>query len=271
MNPKKIEEFKKTVWDFYKRHGRHDMLWRQTTDPYSILVSEIMLQQTQVDRVTDKYKEFITQFPTIKELAEASLGEVLIVWSGLGYNRRAKYLKLTAEKIAHKYNNIVPTNKEALIELPGIGEATAAALLTYAYKKPMPYIETNVRTVFIHHFFPNKKSVTDKELFPFVEASLDKKNPREWYWAIMDYGTHLKKIHGNISQKSKQYIKQSKFQGSRRQKRSAIIKKLIKSKQLNKQELNKTMKIPSLLLTELLDELKKEGLIKESKSFYSLP
>ncbi|MEN9626710.1 MAG: hypothetical protein RL557_1038 [archaeon] len=266
-----LQAFKNIIWDFYKKNGRHEMLWRKTTDPYYILISEIMLQQTQVDRVTEKYQEFITTFPTIKHLVEAPLSQVLAVWSGLGYNRRAKFLKQAAEKIINEHNETFPQTIEELTQLPGIGHATAAAILTYAYNKAIPYIETNIRTVFIFHFFPKAKDIHDEKIKTFIIETLDKENPREWHWALMDYGTHLKKLHGNFSKKSKHYTKQSKFEGSRRQKRSLIIKKLIEHKKLRKEELSKETNIPDKLLPELLTELQKEGMIIKNKNNYQLP
>ena len=246
------------------------MIWRQTKNPYFILVSEIMLQQTNVSRVTKKYIQFIREFPTIESLANAPLSDVLVIWNGLGYNNRAKYLKLSAMKIFSYYQNKFPEEIKILSTLPGIGKATAAAILTYAFNKPIPYIETNVRTVFIYHFFSQKKKVSDKELEPLVEKALEIENPREWYWALMDYGSYLKKIYGNLSQKSSQYQKQSQFNGSRRQMRSAIIKLLIEKKELSKENILKFSGFTTEKITEVLNLLKNDNLIKNVRDMYSL-
>ena len=144
---KQIQAFQKEVWNYYKAHGRHDLPWRKTRDPYRILVSEVMLQQTQVPRVLEKYKEFLKAFPSVMALAAAKLSEVLKIWSGLGYNRRGKYLHDAAKIVVadHKGNM-----KKALAEpLPGVGSYTRAAVRTFAYNEPHTMIETNIRTVYI--------------------------------------------------------------------------------------------------------------------------
>ena len=171
--------FKKTIWNYYKKHGRHDLPWRKTKDPYKILVSEVMLQQTQVNRVIEKYKSFLKKFPTVKALAQAPLKEVLLEWQGLGYNRRAKYLKLCAEKVIHEHEGTFPKTVKELTALPGIGPATAGDILAFAYNIPVPVIETNIRSVFIH-FFPAPPRlrrasplISDKELLPLIEKTLD--------------------------------------------------------------------------------------------------
>lgn len=229
--------FRKKILAYYTAHKRA-MPWRETSDPYSIWISEIMLQQTQVDRVREKYEEFLKEFPTIQDLAAASVSEVLTVWKGLGYNRRALQVKKSAELIAKEYQGVFPSTLEALDELPGIGQATAAAILAYAYNQPHVFIETNIRTVFIDHFFkeeilknPDRK-ISDTELLPLIEAALDRKNPREWYYALMDYGSMLKRTRVNPSRASKHHVKQSKFEGSDRQLRGQIIELYLKTTQL---------------------------------------
>lgn len=270
MNKKEIENFKETVWNFYKDQGRHEMIWRHTTNPYYILVSEIMLQQTQVNRVTEKYIEFTETFPTTKDLAKAPLAKVLEVWQGLGYNRRAKYLKKAAEYIESKLQGKFPNTIDELIKLPGIGHATAGAIMTYAFNKPVAYIETNIRTIYIHHFFKNKKNISDKDVEKIVEQTLDKKNPRQWYWALMDYGTFLKKEIGNISQKSKMYQKQSRFKGSTREKRGKIIKYLIKKKKATIQEITREINEQEHEIEPIIQKLVKDEMVKEKKKVYSL-
>src|SRR5665213_252944 len=229
-----IQSFKKTIWQYYKKHGRSLIPWRKTRDPYKILVSELMLQQTQVSRVTPKYLAFIKKFPTFKSLAEASVPSVLEMWQGLGYNRRALYLKKTAEIVQEKYKGKLPHNLELLIELPGIGKNTAAAICAYSFNLPVVFIETNIRRIFIHFFFPNKKQVDDTEILKLVQKTLDQKNPREWYWALMDYGSFLKTQVENPNRKSKHYTKQSKFKGSDREIRGKILRILLKEKIISK-------------------------------------
>lgn len=224
-----IEEFREVVWQYYAKSAR-DLPWCQpgtsgVFDPYKIMVSEIMLQQTQATRVIPKYTAFIDVFPTVQALAGAPLADVITAWSGLGYNRRAKFL-WEASRIIAGLGEGFPASIVALSALPGIGQNTAAAICAYAYNQPVVFIETNIRTVFIHHFFEHKDSVSDAELLPYVKSALDMESPREWYWALMDYGVHIKTTVGNVSRSSKHYTKQSTFNGSRRQLRGKIIRAL---------------------------------------------
>ena len=264
------EAFIKEVWEYYHEHKRNDQPWRKTTDPYRIMVSEIMLQQTQVDRVTQKYLDFIEQFPTTKSLAQATLADVLKAWQGLGYNRRAKFLKQASEKIQQEFNGTFPETVDELIKLPGIGKNTAAAIMAYAFNTGVPYIETNIRTVYIFHFFKNTEDVHDTDIEKLVVETMDKENPREWFWAIMDYGTHLKKTYGNNIQKSKHYVKQKKFQGSRRQKRGAIIKYLTLHDKANLTELQKETKEKKLIVKDILEELQLEDMIEKKDDVYRI-
>lgn len=223
---KKISQFKQIVFDFYWTHQR-TLPWRETRDPYQILVSEIMLQQTQVERVLPKYQAFLVTFPTLKSLAHAAVTDVLQQWQGLGYNRRGLALQKSAQKIMTEHGGKFPTTEEELRALPGIGPYTAAAICVFAFSQPVVLIETNVRRVFLHHFFPDTEGVTDKELLPLIEQALDTENPREWYYALMDYGSWLGKKVPNPNRRSKHYAKQSTFQGSNRQLRGAITRFLL--------------------------------------------
>lgn len=203
-----------------------NMPWRADTRPYYILVSELMLQQTQVERVIPKFEAFITRFPDIKALAAASLSDVLELWSGLGYNRRAKYLHDSAKKIMTDYQGIFPDSNDGLRALPGVGPGTAGAIAVYAFNQPRAFIETNIRTVYFHHFFSDAESVTDSELFPFLEATVDRDHPREFYWALMDYGSWLKRQGTGCIMKSRHYKKQPALRGSIREVRGQIIRAL---------------------------------------------
>ncbi len=192
------------------------------------MVSEVMLQQTQVTRVIDKYLLFTTRFPTVFDLARASFLEVLRIWQGLGYNRRAKFLHNAAKIIVDRYGGHVPRVIDELDLLPGIGKDTAAAICVYAYNMPLVFIETNIRTVYIHHFFKNTTlPVSDKALLPFIERTLYTKDPRMWYSALMDYGSMLKITIGNKSRLSRQYVRQKKFIGSIREARGKLLRFLL--------------------------------------------
>ena len=233
MNNTDVADLQQVVWDYYAANKR-DMPWRQPSahgvyDPYSIMVSEVMLQQTQVTRVIPKYQEFLQAFPAIHDLAAAELGDVLRLWNGLGYNRRAKYLWLAAQHAVVQWQGVLPADTAQLVQMPGIGRNTAVAICVYAFDQSAVFIETNIRTVFLHHFFVSRTNVTDAELLPFVQASLPVpgtagRGPREWYWALMDYGTYLKSAVGNTARASKHYTKQSKFQGSVRQLRGEVLR-----------------------------------------------
>lgn len=260
--PVRTQTFRKVVWEYYQAQGRHDLPWRQpetdgTFDPYKILVSEIMLQQTQVGRVIPKFQEFLEKFPSFTALANAPLGEVLKSWNGLGYNRRAKFLWQAASMVMQEYDGRLPEQLDQLVKLPGVGQNTAGAILAYAYNTPVVFIETNIRTVFIHHFFSTVNEVTDKEIIALVAKTLPD-NPRGWYWALMDYGSHLKQTVGNLNQQSRQYTKQSAFHGSRRQIRGKVLR-LLAEGGYTRQQLARD--IPDDRLPDVLADLTKEGLI----------
>jgi A/G-specific adenine glycosylase len=257
--------FIQTVKRYYKKHGRHDLPWRKTNNPYRILVSEMMLQQTQVSRVIPKYRVFLKQFPTIQALAHAPLKDVLALWQGLGYNRRAKFLHDCAKVVVHEYNRSLPTDLETLCRLPGIGPYTAGAVYVFATNKPEVIIETNIRTVFLYHFFSKKKQVFDREILEYVERTLDMKNPREWYWALMDYGAHLKTKGIRTHRNSKHYTKQSKFKGSNREVRGAILRILTEKNNATVGMLVKETGLEKNKIQVQLHNLQKEKIIQSKK------
>lgn len=266
-----VDDLKELTWQYYAEHGRHDLPWRQADhgvfDPYRVLVSEIMLQQTQVSRVIEKYREFLVAFPDVQALASAELARVLTAWSGLGYNRRAKFLWQAAQKIVHEHQGIFPNTQEALIGLPGVGKNTAGAIMAYAYNQPVIYIETNIRTVFIYHCFSHEQEVGDALLLPLITEALDHEHPRDWYYALMDYGSYLKKTVGNASRQSKSYTKQSAFHGSRRQIRGQIITQLTIGPRTGAEL---ATVIGDDRLPSVLDDLVVEGLIRQSDQTYQL-
>jgi A/G-specific adenine glycosylase len=258
-----ITDFRAVVYDYYREHGRHDMPWRQpeadnSFDPYKILVSELMLQQTQVSRVIPKYHQFLELFPNVQALAEASLAAVLTAWSGLGYNRRAKFLHQAAKTVVDDFGGSFPRASEELMRLPGVGKNTAGAITAYAFNLPSVFFETNIRTVYIHHFFADKANVSDKDLLPYLEATVDGENPREWYWALMDYGAFLKQSVGNLNKLSKHYSRQSRFAGSKRQVRGQVIREL-SLRQLSAAEIKEV--ISDERLESVLADLEREGLV----------
>lgn len=263
------EQFVATVWRHYHKFGRHDLPWRNTQDPYRILVSEVMLQQTQVDRVILKYKAFLKKFPTIHALSHASLGDVLRAWQGLGYNRRAKMLHACASFVQKGHKGRLPHDFKALKALPGIGPYTAGAIMAFAWNTPIGIVETNIRSAYLFHFFKNKAAISDKQILQYVERTLDAENAREWYYALMDYGAHLKKLHKNPSRRSRHYTTQSKFEGSDRQIRGAIVRELTKNSQSGKalRQLSSDHKRVEAQIEKLIQE----GLIQKRKRRYALP
>lgn len=265
-------EFHELLWDFYAKHGRDHLPWRQPAadgsfDPYAIVVSELMLQQTQVSRVIPKFHEFLMKFPTLGALAEAQLGDVLLSWSGLGYNRRAKFLWQAAQRVQSDYDGKFPDTIHDLVTLPGIGVNTAGAILAYAFNQPTIFIETNVRTVYIHHYFKDHTDIPDKAITPLLEETLDRERPREFYWAMMDYGSHLKQTVGNLSKFSSSYAKQSKFDGSRRQIRGQVLKQLAEGPSTLA---GLSANIPDKRLEGVLTDLINEELITLTGSRYRL-
>lgn len=221
-----------------------DLPWRDTRDPYAIWISEVMLQQTQVPRVLTRWERWLDRFPSVFALAEVPVADVLSEWQGMGYNRRALALKSAAEAVASDYDGVLPTGVKELCALPGIGPATAQGIRSFAYDLPGVYLETNVRTVFLHHFFPDVPAVPDRELVPLIAracpgpesegfcAQADESDtPRSWYYALLDYGAYLKKTVPNPSRRSSGYTKQSRFEGSRRQKRAALVRELLAARE----------------------------------------
>ena len=256
-----IGDFNRIIWAQYRRSARAALPWRHTRDPYAILVSEIMLQQTQVARVEEYYKKFLKRFPHFRALARAKQSDVLKAWQGLGYNRRALFLKRSAEIVVKQYGGKLPHDRVALESLPGIGRGTSGALRAFAFNKPEIFIETNIRRVFIHFFFKKQKNVTDAALERYIERSVDRKNPREWYWALMDYGAAMK--NANPNRRSAHYKKQSAFAGSDRELRGKIVHSTLSQKRnkLSAKELLKALAIPRERFISIIARLEREGFV----------
>ena len=264
-----ILEFQQMVLSYYNNYGR-EMAWRDTTDPYLILVSEIMLQQTQVERVKIKFPEFIEAFPDFASLSVAPLDNVLSVWQGMGYNRRAIALQKCAIRVMNEYDGILPADVDILATFPGIGRATASSIAAFAFNLPVVFIETNIRRVFIHFFFSGTDTVSDADLLPIVEKSLYKENPRVWYWALMDFGSALKKTVPNPNRRSAHYTKQAPFEGSDRKIRGAILKLLLKENSLEDEEIFGYIAEDPHRVRKILGDLKGEGFINYNNNRFSL-
>jgi A/G-specific adenine glycosylase len=258
-----LEQFKEFIWTFYS-HNKRDFAWRKASNPYHIVVSEIMLQQTQTHRVITKYEEFIAAFASFESLSASSLRDVLSVWQGLGYYRRARFLHQLAQKVVNEYGGILPQDPKMLAMLPGIGPNTAGSICAFAFNMPTVFIETNIRAVFIDSFFKDTTAVADKELLPLIAATVDHNNPREWYYALMDYGVFLKAHKANPSRKSAHHVRQSKFEGSDRQIRAKILKLIVDQESISHQDLLITIGESTERVEKIIDQLIIENFIKKT-------
>lgn len=271
LSTRRIASFQKKILIWWNMN-RRDLPWRHTRDPYKIMVSEVMLQQTQVSRVLAKYTEFIEVFPTVKSLAQARPAHVLRIWKGMGYNRRALYLQRAAKVIVGEYHGKFPVSERELVKLPGLGIYTARALLVFAYQQEVPLVDTNIRQIIIHFFFkdqPQKESAVEvvaRQLVPIGKSW-------EWHQALMDYGAlELQKVNG----KRKTFIKNVKpFKESNRYYRGRIIDRLregdMKENELLR-ELSVTYTKPVTFLRIIITSLINDGLIERvSQDILCLP
>ncbi|MDO8584497.1 MAG: A/G-specific adenine glycosylase [bacterium] len=290
MIPKR--KFNAVLFRWYKKYGRHDLPWRHTKNPYHILVSEMMLQQTQVSRALLKYREFLRRFPTVAALANAPLGDVLRTWSGLGYNRRARYLHDCAKAIVARAS-VWPKTFSELLELPGVGPSTAAAISSFAFGADEPMIDTNIRRIIARVFFrplviasearQSYKLPSDKTIYALAKTLIPREKGREWNWAMMDVGALLCKarmhnarcpfqiLHGPVADFV--YKKpQTKFAGSDRYYRGRILAQLVATpKGLPTATLRRMLALPQKKLTALIALLMRESLLKKSGRRFLLP
>ncbi len=274
-NPEVVGPFIQIILDYYGANGR-PFPWRETWNPYYILLSEMMLQQTQTSRVLPKYTAWIEQFPTWDALATAPLLDVLTAWKGLGYNRRAKAIHTVAQEVVSR-NGELPKSREELLKLPMVGPATAAAVGAFCYNEPTVYLETNIRRVLIYFFFSQEEGVHDRDLSQILELLVGelgsfKSSPREWYYALMDYGVMLKEHVVNPNQRSAHYSKQSKFEGSHRQVRGAILHLLIEGGVAGRDTLYSHIARESSAVDKALEELIDEGFVVcDKEEYYRIP
>ncbi len=262
-----VRKFRTMAYRFYRDNARDDLPWRNTDDPYHILVSEIMLQQTQIERVLNKYPLFITRYPDFPSLARARLRSLYVTWQGMGYNRRALALREISRKVVKPpYHGNLPSNRDKLMSFPHIGQSTAGALAAFAFHQPSVFIETNIRRVFIHFFFREQERVTDREIIPLIERTLDRKDPRNWYYALMDYGSALRNLKDNPNTKSAQYKKQSPFAGSNRQIRGKILRILSEQRNVTVENTSEHLGISHKKVEIIVDQLCREGFIRKKGS-----
>jgi A/G-specific adenine glycosylase len=263
----KTHEFQQLIYGHFRENPRQ-LPWRTTRDPYHILVSEVMLQQTQVERVLPKYGPFLARFPTVESLATAPLADVLALWQGLGYNRRGMMLQRAAGEIVACHGGAVPSDPADLARLSGIGRYTAGAIAAFAFGRATPFIETNIRSVFIHCFFHDRTDVNDREILPLVETTMDRDNIRDWYNALMDYGAMLKKITPNPSRRSSGHTRQAPFRGSNREIRGEILRLLLETPGLSAEELCSRSDKDGDRLGAMLAALEGEGLLRQRDGRY---
>jgi A/G-specific adenine glycosylase len=228
-----------------------------------------MLQQTGTERVLGKYGPFLTRFPDVSSLAAAPLREVLKMWQGLGYNRRALALKRLADIVMKEHHGKLPAAEGELMRLPGIGKYSASAIVTFSYNKPTLFIETNIRRVFIHSFFHDRANIGDAQIMPLIARTLDTTNPREWYYGLMDYGAMLKEKIPNPNRRSAHYRRQTPFHGSDRQLRGRILRALTE-KGLSEKALSKELQIEQATVRRCLEQLQNEGFLKRRGRSYAI-
>ncbi|MGC9323400.1 MAG: A/G-specific adenine glycosylase [Desulfomonilia bacterium] len=260
ISPGMIRGFRDLVYHYYREQGR-TFPWRETTDPYRILVSEIMLQQTQTERVIPKYLEFLDAYPDFPTLARAQKRSVLALWKGLGYNRRALVLLEIAQKVMEDCSGRLPASREELLSFPGIGPSTAGAIMAFAHNVPEVFIETNIRRVYIHVFFPGQEGIRDREILPLVDVTLDRDNPRQWYTALMDYGVMLRKRTDNPNRRSAHYARQGAFEHSTRQIRGRILAALLEKSPREGDDLARGIGADPRRVGEIITALETEGFI----------
>lgn len=263
-----IEKFRALVWNHYRREGRHTLPWR--TFPrslpagrraYAIVVSEVMLQQTQVARVLIFYPKFLKRFPSFHALAHAPRRAILRHWQGLGYNRRAVALHELAKKIVREYAGILPRDPSQLEKLPGLGPTTAGSIAAFAFNHPAVFVETNIRRVFIRHFFPRARRVTEQSIKDLVAHTLPPRKSRAWYSALMDYGTWLTTHTKNPNRRHAKYRRQPKFEGSSRELRGKIVRYFLSHPHANAHTVARALKEPTPRVRQTLTTLKREGIL----------
>ena len=262
-----VKEFQQKVMDWWSKNAR-DLPWRNNPGPYEVLVSEVMLQQTQVSRVIPKYLEFLREFPTVEVLAASETKRLLTVWSGLGYNRRALWLRETAREIVARGG--FPQEVKDLRELKGIGPYTSRSILIFAFNKDLAAVDTNIRRVLIASGFADE-SMTPKEVQAVADALLLRGRSRDWHNALMDYGSEvLTASTTGIAPTSRQ----PEFRRSTRQIRGGIIRILTGTESMTSGQLYTQLGLEcdKETMTSVLDQLVTEKLIEsQSRGKYRIP
>ena len=265
LQPDRVRAFRRKVLRFYRRSGR-DLPFRHTTDPYRIVVAEVMLQQTQVDRMLFWYEAWLERWPDWHSLARAGRREVLKMWSGLGYNRRALYLLETARRVVNEYQGRLPSDYRALIRLPGIGPYVANAVLVFAFGQRRAAVDTNVRRVLIHELgLP--PDIPAKAVQEIAQAVLPRTDPAEWHHALMDYGAlALPRQAGRPRSREAG----ERYEGSLRQVRGEIIRRLTTAARIRLDTVARSLACPLGTVVRAATALEKEGLVRVSRHYVRL-
>ena len=241
--------------------NRRDLPWRRTTDPYAVLVSEIMLQQTQVPRVVPRFDDWLSTWPDLESLAAAPLADVLQRWQGLGYNNRARRLQACAQAAvaaaAPGARAELPRTPQGLRALPGVGPYTARAVLIFAHNDDLAAVDANVRRVLTHELgLPEE--LGQKEVQAIADAVLPRGRSRDWHNALMDYGSLVLTARSTgIASLSRQ----GAFEGSRRQKRARLLRCLLDQGPQPLAELAAALDLPPAEAADVLERLGRDGLV----------
>ena len=264
ISQEEILRFQQKIFSFYQQNKR-SLPWRETTDPYKILLSELMLQQTQVSRVVSYYEQWIARWPTLEALASASRAEVLKAWMGLGYNTRAVHLHKAAQKIVAEYEGDVNAAMKQYTEVPGVGRYTAHAVQIFSTNADLVTVDTNIRRIFIAEFHL-PEDLSAQELWKIAAQCLPRGRSREWHNALMDYGalqqTAKKTGIRPVSQ-------QSSFEGSDRQIRAAVLRFLL-SGPSSFEIIHQTLGGEQMRLRKILDKMVDEELLVQQDKRYQV-
>lgn len=252
----RITAFRRRLLRFYKAHGRK-LPFRETTDPYKVAVAEVMLQQTQVERVLPKYEDWIRRWPTWQALARATERQLITAWTGLGYNRRCLFLGRLARTVVDEFNGILPDDPKTLAKLPGLGPYTSRAILIFAFNKPLVTVDTNIRRVFLHEFGLQVGS-SRQAIEDLAWQLLPRHRSRDWHNALMDYSVlRLPRRLANVPPVSRQ----SRFEGSLRQIRGEIIRRLTSQHRLTVAALSREIGREKADVLAAARALEKDGMV----------
>jgi len=255
---KRIEVFRRKIFDFYG-DNRRSFPWRETRDRYAVMVSEIMLQQTQAERVVSKFTAWMDRFPDVAVLASAPLRDVLALWSGLGYNSRGQRLQSSARMVTERFGGVVPAAPAQLKTLPGIGDYTCRSIPVFADNLDVAAVDTNIRRIIIHEFaLPEETSKRSIQIA--AEQLLPPGRSRDWHNALMDYGSLFLTSRATGI---RSLTKQSKFRGSKRWYRGRLLKELVASEQLLLEEIGERYSDCPWGIREIIDALVRDGLVDE--------